>query len=506
MRRIRLPFLLALALALTVSPLSAAPAPASGDAATTGDVTLLERHEFLGGGEVDFDGRYAYVGQASLAQNLRRRNVMLEDSTGGIRIIDLEGEVDTETGETVGQFEEVGFLDCPGTDNYVRVMDPEVFNPEDLSTQYIVVSFHGNACTRDELLSSQRSANGHGARNGIMIVDVTDRTDPQIVDVIGHYSAHTVMPHPTRPYIYILPGGTANGTDTQRLAPTGIIDASDPENLVVVNDFEHNAQGCHDLGWTVEGDYAYCAGIGEVQVWDVRGENIEDPIVVNSIVNPAIQFAHNAVVSPDNKYMLVNDEAFGFHTCSGESADLYGSLWIYDISTPDLPILAGRISPPKHPDPNHRFGTLENTPVQEGWAQSWCAAHNYNFVPGTNVVVASWFAGGMTAHDISNPLSPELIADYQPADGVMWSAHYYGGFVVTGDMRRGTDIVDIPALRAAEAAAAPADGAGGEALGLGSALGGMAPALRRDMTDVLVPAILPPRDLERTSSFCSIPL
>lgn len=498
-----------LALAITVGLLAAAPVVVQSDTATFGDVEQLAHIDFLGGGEVDYDGRYAYVGQASLGEDLRRRNVTQDDAIGGIRILDLEGEVDEVTGEVTGQFEEVGTLDCPGTDNYVRVLDPQVFNPDQPERQYLVVAFHGNVCTSQELLFSDRTAPGHGARNGIMVVDVTDRTSPEIVSVVGHYSAHTVMPHPTRPYFYVLPGGTANGTGTQRLAPTAIVDASDLLDLTVVNDYEHNAQGCHDLGWTPDGDVAYCAGIGEVQVWDTSGENIEDPVVVNSIVNPAIQFAHNAVVSPDGRYMLVNDEAFGFHTCTGESLDLYGSLWIYDISIPDVPVLSGRIAPPSHPDPDHRFGTLQDTPVQEGWAQSWCAAHNYNFVPGTDIVVASWFAGGATAHDISSPLAPELLAAYKPADNVMWSAHYYGGYIVTGDMRRGTEIIDMPDLRAAEAeAAGSSDEVAGEAGALGTGAILTQTEVRRDMTDVLVPQVLPPRDVRDLSAepaFCVLP-
>jgi hypothetical protein len=505
------------ALTMILSPVSvgAATGTAAEEADIVGDVTPLTRDAFLGGAEVAFDGRYAYVGQASLQPNLRRLgNVMNESAEGGIRIYDLQGEQDPETGEVVGQFERVGFLECAGTDNYVRELDPSVYGEE--HQQFLVVAFHGNACTRDDLLADTRSANGYGARNGIMIVDVTDRTDPQIVSVIGHVSAHTVMPHPTRPYIYILPGGTANGTggtqEGRRLAPTAIIDASDLQNLRHVRNFEHNAQGCHDLGWTPDGDYAYCAGIQEVQVWDVRDANIERPVVVNTIVNPAIQFAHNAVVSDDGKYLLINDEAFGFHTCRGESYDLYGSLWIYDVSTPDLPLLAGRIAPPEHPNANHRFGTLESTPVQEGWAQSWCASHNYNFIPGTHTVVASWFAGGMTAHDISDPLNPELIAAYKPADNVMWSAHYYGGYVITGDMRRGSEILDVPVLREIEAAAADGASAASAAsaspgdLGLSAALGVQRTPM--DLTSLLVPDVLPPRDTpvrRGESAFCSIP-
>jgi hypothetical protein len=381
-------------------------------------------------------------------------------------------------------------------------MDPEVYSPEG-GRKYVVMASHGNLCTADALREeAQRIAPDYGGVNGIAIVDVTDPTNPVIVDQIAHWSAHTVMPHPTRPYLYVLPGGLANGTSgTSRISPTGIIDASDPTNLRYVTGYQHNLTGCHDLGWTLDGDHAYCAGGGEVQVWDVSGDNIESPEVVGTIVNPALQFPHNAVVSPSGRYVLINDEAFGFHTCTGEAADVYGSLWIYDISNPEVPVLAGRISPPQR----DVVGTYT------GWVESWCAAHNYNFVPGTDIVVASWFAGGMTAHDISNPLLPELVAAHQPPqDGsVMWSAHYYGGYVLTGDMGLGTQILDIPALREAEAAA---EGTGGTARATSAAAG--LPALRTglgapvDRTDLLLPDVLPPRPVRPAGTdpaFCTIP-
>lgn len=504
----------AVSLVLGLTPLSSA-ASGADDSVVVGDLRVVQHIEFRGGAEVDFDGRYAYVGQASLREDLRRESdvTTLDDDAGGVRIIDLLGGMDPVTGAVFEQFDQVGFLQCPGTDNYLRWMDPAVFNPDEPGTQYIVMAFHGNKCTWQDLLTDPNTAASFGGRNGIAVIDVTDRTDPRIVSVIGHNSAHTVMPHPTRPYLYILPGGIANGTSVGRrqVSPTGIVRFDlDTKELEYVRAYQHNAQGCHDLGWTPDGQWAYCAGIGEVQVWDVSGDNIENPVVVNTIVNPAIQFAHNAVVSGDGRYMLVNDEAFGFHTCTGEAADLYGSLWIYDISIPDAPVLAGRIAPPGHPDESHVFGTLTDVGPVPGWAQSWCAAHNYNFIPGTDVVVASWFAGGLTAHDISDPMNPELLVAYQPADGVMWSAHYYGGFLVTGDMRRGTEILHAPVLRRIEAeAAARAAGATGKGLGLASRVGLSGPQAdaRVDMTDLLVPAVLPPRP-ERPvgqSGFCVIP-
>jgi hypothetical protein len=453
----------------------------------TDNVTQIAHFPYLGGGEVDFDGdRYLFAGQANLQENLQRgRDVTADDAVGGIHI------VDTWT------MREVGFLDCPGTDNYVRYLDPEVFSDDPGEGEYIVVAHHGNDCTRDLLEDDPNTRPGYGAWNGIMIVDVTNKRKPKLVGTVGADSAHTVMPHPTEPYVYILPGGLANGTNVpnRSVSPTAIIDVDDPTNPRYVTEFTHNAQGCHDLGFTHDGNYAYCAGFGEVQVWDVS--DVENPRVTGTIVNPAIQFAHNAVVSPSGRYLAINDEAFGFHTCTGEAADLYGSLWIYDISIPQVPVLAGRVSPPGHPD-DQTFGTLYDAGPVNGWADSWCAAHNYNWVPGNDdVIVASWFAGGVTAHDISDLTNPELVAHYMPHDGVAWSGHYYGGYLVSNDMARGLEILDVPEVRAAD----------------DTRYGGppkpRTPKPRVDRSAELIPTVLPARPVTQrdpqTGAFCVIP-
>jgi hypothetical protein len=557
---LRASLLLALALVLSLMPLHAGAAEDGGadgvtyvteDGVTmTDNVTPVAHLDFIGGSEIDVsaDGRYLYAGQANLDEETQRQTVQ-EGHEGGLRIIDLEGDLDPDTGERVGQYEQVSYLNCPGTDNYVRTVDPAIFDGEFAEREYVVVAHHGNLCTRDALTEGAAegqypTAAGYGAQNGVMIVDVTDKANPEIVSVVGHYSAHTVMPHPTRPWMYILPGGLpTNGSNVpaRRIGPTAIVDISDPTEPVYVSSYQHNQSGCHDLGYSADGDYAFCAGFQEVQVWDIAGDKIANPQVVGRIVNPAIMFAHNVVVSPSGKYIAINDEAFGFHTCTGEAADLYGSLWIYDISNPAFPTLAGRVHPPGHHD-DQGWGTLYDAGPVNGWADSWCAAHNYNWVPGNDdVIIASWFGGGITAHDISDLMNPELIAHYMPHDGTAWSGHYYSGYMVTNDMQRGVEILDVPDVRALdptieeEPAHFGPDGRahgqeragdrGGNGKGKGNGGGqdrddraassgqtasaSLFAAPQVDMSSVLIPAVLPPRPVAprdaQGGGFCVLP-
>jgi hypothetical protein len=512
----------ALALALTLLPLGAGATedaePDPMDFVEAGEVEEITRLVALddnidsetfgevvpwaGSTEIDFDGeRYAFIGQFNGLDNRGQR-----PEQGGLFVVDMVGDEETE------QFEVVGRLHCPGTDNYVRYMDPDVYSYVDGGGEFVAMAHHGNQCSGSDpesydsseefsLVDDPNTMSGYGAFNGITIIDVSDKTDPTIVSTIGHLSAHTVMPHPTKPYLYILPGGTANGTNVNRraISPTAIIDVSDPTDPVYVRSFSHNATGCHDFGFNSDGSVGFCAGLGEVSTWDLSDP--ENPLVLGRVYNPAIQFAHNVVISDDDKYLVINDEAFGFHTCNSalEAVDLYGSMWVYDISiNPHLPILAGRVAPPGHPNSDVNIA---------GWTLDWCAAHNYNFIPGTHVLVSSWFAGGITAHDISDPLNPELLVHYMPSDGVMWSGHYYGGYLITGDMIRGSEVLDVPALRELEAAA---DEGGAAAANRTLGLAGITAALPRDLSDLLIPKVLPARPARPLGfggegGFCVIP-
>jgi hypothetical protein len=440
--------MIALALALVGGSAGAS----ADDVSKSDNVTRIAGVPYVGGSEIAFDGRYAYAGQIN---GETRRNEKADQ--GGFFIIDVLG--DAEAGVAPGTL--VGKLNCPGNDNYVVPMDPDLYGGREL----VAVSHHTNKCNSFKPRGERDANKG----NGLMIVDVTDKTRPQPIAGIGVTSAHTVTMHPTKPFAYTLPGGLANGN-----GDTFVIDLTDPAAPKQAGVFRSSALGCHDLQFSADGNHAFCAGAGEVQVWDTS--DVAKPRTVGRIVNPAIEFPHNAVPSPDGKKLVINDEAFGFHEChSGTS--VYGSLWIYDISDPVNPVLSGRIAPPKTPSAanKHLVGNLN------GWVDSWCAAHNYNFVPGTDLLISSWFAGGTLVHDISDPLRPKQLAHYQPADGVAYTAHYYGGYVVTNDMHRGFEVLDIPELRAAEAAAKTAT----EPAAASSA--------RVDRSDVLIPAVLPPR-------------
>lgn len=389
---------------ISVLLVAALAAPAAASSTATPNVEALSQIAYTGGTEIAWDGDYLYTGE--LNGHTGRDQIATK---GGIHIFDVSQPAPVE----------VGFLACAGSDHDVVVVRPGL----------LAVAHHKSSC------------NPRTSGNGIYLVDVTDPTTPTVLGGVGVPSAHTLTPKPDSNLLYVHPGGLTVGGGV-----TSIVDVSDVARPKVAATFKPSAAGCHDLQFLAAGtrDLAFCAsgGAGEVQTWDVS-----DPLapkIIGRIVNPAIQFPHNAVPSPDGKLLVINDEAFAAHECAtGTSVE--GSLWTYDISDPAMPVLAGRVAPP----------TSRAAVNVAGGTEKWCTAHNYNFIPGTRTLAVSWFTGGTTIENLDNPLSPQRLAHYQPEDANAYTAHWYDGRVWVNDMNRGLETLRVEGL--AEGVTTPVD-------------------------------------------------
>jgi hypothetical protein len=79
-----------------------------------------------------------------------------------------------------------------------------------------------------------------------------------------------------------------------------------------------------------------------------------------------------------------------------------------------------------------------------------CVAHNGSLipVPGREVMVQSWYQGGISIFDWTDPSNPVEIAyhDRGPVDGTQmamggsWSVYWYNGMIVNSEIARGLDI------------------------------------------------------------------
>jgi hypothetical protein len=86
-------------------------------------------------------------------------------------------------------------------------------------------------------------------------------------------------------------------------------------------------------------------------------------------------------------------------------------------------------------------------------AQENCVAHNGSLipVPGRDIMVQSWYQGGISVFDWTDPRKPFEIAfhDRGPVDaqqmemGGSWSVYWYNGLIVNSEIARGLDIFEL---------------------------------------------------------------
>ena len=82
-----------------------------------------------------------------------------------------------------------------------------------------------------------------------------------------------------------------------------------------------------------------------------------------------------------------------------------------------------------------------------------CVAHNGSMlpIPGRDIMVQSWYQGGVSIFEFTDPAHPKEIAffDRGPADGNRmgnagtWSVYWYNGVMVSSEIGRGLDIFEL---------------------------------------------------------------
>ncbi len=215
-----------------------------------------------------------------------------------------------------------------------------------------------------------------------------------------------------------------------------MIDVSNPRKPKMVNSYLAPPRGCHDISFHFDrrGKFAFCAGLGELQVLDVSKPL--NPEVVSRIHNPLIQFMHYAVASKDGKILVINDEAVTANECV-EAEVPAGAIWVYDISDIENPEMLSYLSPPRG-GTGAPIGSFE-------WPGGTCTSHDFNFVNNRTVVVP-WYTGGFNLISLKDPENPKEIGHYQPKKTNMWSAHWYKDRIYTNDMGRGFEALTVSGL------------------------------------------------------------
>jgi hypothetical protein len=313
--------------------------------------------------------------------------------------------------------------------------------------------------------------------DGMHIWDVTEPADPEFLARTAYEDAsgnpipnHNVAAVPGTVWVLNSRSSGEGGTND-------VVDLTDPAQPVVIGTV--GEVGCHDVTfWGTYGDEkfrAYCPGIQRTEIWDLAGfdvaagtatisviaiidEILESPIVGNDIINtvgyPLRTLHHLAMVNEDASVLIIGDEHNGggapgmclfYDPATGVSTPL-GALWFYDLADETAPQLLSWISPPtvlrvpptvdpENTNPLNPAGILNNLPS--------CTAHFGTLVPGEDKIVMAWYNAGVLLIDFSTPSSPRILSQFQPDDVFTWDARVHHGYVFTGDISRGMDVLKL---------------------------------------------------------------
>jgi hypothetical protein len=82
-----------------------------------------------------------------------------------------------------------------------------------------------------------------------------------------------------------------------------------------------------------------------------------------------------------------------------------------------------------------------------------CVAHNGSLIPipGRDVMVQSWYQGGVSIFDWTDPAHPKEVAYFdrgpidgtKPGDAGTWSAYWYNGYIYSSEIARGLDVFEL---------------------------------------------------------------
>jgi hypothetical protein len=175
------------------------------------------------------------------------------------------------------------------------------------------------------------------------------------------------------------------------------------------------------------------------------------PQRLDFVADKNMSFWHSATFNNDGSKILFSDEWGGGAAprCRDTDKLEWGADAIFTIE-----------------DGKMKFHTYYKMPAAQT-NQENCVAHNGSLVPipGRDVMVQSWYQGGLSVFDWSDPDHPKEIAYFDRGpisaerlvSGGSWSAYWYNGLIYSSEIARGLDVYELvpsPLLSANEIAAA----------------------------------------------------
>jgi hypothetical protein len=176
-----------------------------------------------------------------------------------------------------------------------------------------------------------------------------------------------------------------------------------------------------------------CGGYG--LLLDIR--DAANPKRIGAVADSNFSFWHSATFSNDGSKILFSDEWGGGRgaRCRVTDKAEWGANAIFTLVNGTMTFKSYY----KMPAPQTSF---EN-----------CVAHNGSLIPipGRDIMVQSWYQGGISVFEWTDPEHPREIAfhDRGPMDGTKmvdggsWSVYWYNGYMVSSEISRGLDIFEL---------------------------------------------------------------
>jgi hypothetical protein len=344
----------------------------------------------------------------------------------------------------------------------------------------LFVSAEGGGNRNDCAKGGVKDPSEHMA--GVRIFDVSDPAAPRLVKNVqtckGSHT-HTVIPHPTdKGIVYIYVSGSAgareamagcvNGTDPADPANSMFrldvikVPLANPEQAEVVTGAriftglagaarrggreaaQTGPRNCHDV--TAYPAFGLLAGACGSYGILVDVSNPEQPIRLDAVSDTNFSLWHTAVFSNDGKKVLFTDE------WGGGTGPMCQATSMMEMGGNTTLTISGDRKLKQH--------AYFKIPTGQA-ANENCVSHNGSLipVPGRDIAVQGWYQGGVNVVDFTDPDKPFEVAffDRGPIDaplvpgaprrastiGGSWGAYWYNGLVISSEMARGLDILEM---------------------------------------------------------------
>jgi hypothetical protein len=162
-----------------------------------------------------------------------------------------------------------------------------------------------------------------------------------------------------------------------------------------------------------------------------------NPVRLDAAADSNFAYWHSATFNNDGTKLLFSDEwgGGGAPKCRSTDKAEWGANAIFTIENRKL-----------------KFQSYYKIPSFQS-ANENCVAHNGSLIPipGRDVMVQSWYQGGISVFDWTDPAKPMEIASFDrgPVDstrmsmGGSWSVYWYNGQIVSSEIARGLDVAEL---------------------------------------------------------------